>query len=80
LSDDSNTIKEKIHTHLELLFSKPQETFDRWLTNQKKLYSETLPRMILGDVLQVYHEKSFFAYQNKLLYFIFFIPLIIALY
>ncbi|NUJ97425.1 hypothetical protein HGA92_01400 [Candidatus Gracilibacteria bacterium] len=58
------------------LLQDKKSTLKRFLTNQKKLYSQTLPKMLLGDILKLYKDPGFIFYDNFLILIIIFIPLV----
>ena len=62
------------------LIENPIKTIKRFWTNQKKLYTKNLPKIIIWDAAKKYWDESFRFYKNKFFLVLLLIPLILIIY
>ncbi len=61
----------------KFLLGNKEETLKRFLGNQKKLYTQTLPKMLLWDIIKLYKDTDFVFYDNPIILVVIFIPLVL---
>lgn len=57
-----------------------KEFLNRFLSNQKKLYFENIPKILIWESLKTYDDPNFYFYKNKFYLFFLLIPLFFFLY
>lgn len=63
-----------------LLFKDTKNTLTRFFKNQKKLYSETMPKMILWESLGLFLDKESRFYKNPLFFILLLTPIVLFIY
>lgn len=63
-----------------LLFKDTKNTINRFLKNQNKLYSETMPKMILWESLSLFLDKESWFYKNPLFFILLLTPILLFIY
>ena len=64
----------------EIVNTDKKELYNKFIENQKNLYIEVIPKMIIWDMYKVYYNNNFILNKNKIFLFFIFFPPFLLLY